>query len=197
MLALPFANVSAQQPTPEQMESIRPMRPVETPVIYINTGTGINNPTGIIGFSFDLPVAKYVSIESGIGASTWGDKIYLGGKYYLKSNHRGLAFAGGLTRNTGITNLKRDMETTYGVLPVTLQLYSKTNLLLAAYRYYNLGHKHNRFYVGVGWSQYLAGKGWSQTAGHTLTDDSKNRINSMSPGGPVIVAGFSFGFYRR
>src|ERR1035437_4841271 len=122
LIALSGFNLFAQQETPEEMESIKPMRHGQCPVIYISTSTGINNATGIVGFSFDMPVAKYVSIEAGTGFSSWGNKLYLGGKYYLKSCHRGLAFSAGITHNTGIKEYQLDMETIKAKEPVTLRL---------------------------------------------------------------------------
>jgi hypothetical protein len=175
----------------------RSERPAGCPVIYLSTSTGINNNTGVIGFSFDVPVAKYVSLEAGTGLSSWGNKVYLGGKYYLKPCCRGLAFSIGITHNTGVKTLDRPMETVFGKRePVELRLYPKTNISFAVYRYMNLGKKHNRFFVGVGWSENIAGKNWQQLAGDPLTRRSADGINAVAPGGLMVMTGFSFGFSR-
>lgn len=168
-----------------------------TPVIYLSTSTGFNNATGIVGVSFDIPVANYISIETGMGASTWGNKFYLGGKYYLRPAYHGLAFAFGVSRYRGDNDARRNMETIYGNNDqVSLRLSPQTNILLAVYRYGRLGRRGNRFFTGVGWSERISGNGWQQTQGPRLTDHSVDQVNSWNPGGPMLCAGFSFGFYR-
>ncbi len=178
-------------------QEIPKIRPASCPVIYLSTSTGINNATGVVGFSFDVPVAEYVSIDAGTGLSSWGNKLYIGGRYYLKSCHRGMAISAGITRNTGVTDFQSDMETIYKPSePVTLRLYPKTNILFAVYRYVTLGKRYNRFYFGGGWSQNISGKQFKQFSGNQLSDNSTNMINMRSPGGPMITAGFSFGYFR-
>jgi hypothetical protein len=199
LLAIPCLQSYAQEGTPEaMMNSKEPQRTANSPVIYVTTSTGINNTTGILGFSFEVPIAPYVSLESGAGASTWGDKLYAGAKLYMRPNQRGLAFSVGLTRNMGGNNEKITLQTIYTTNePVTLRLYPKTNVLFAVYRYFNLGNQYNRFFVGAGWSVNVAGKGWTQTAGTPLSDRSNNEINATAPGGPMLMAGFSFGISRK
>ena len=198
LLALSGFNLFAQMETPEEMSTIKQTKGHgQCPVIYVTTSTGINNTTGVVGFSFDVPVAKYVSMDAGVGLSSWGNKLYLGGKYYLRPCHRGLAFSAAITHNTGVKEFQRDMETIKGVNePVTLHLYAQTNILLAVYRYFNLGCEYNRFFVGAGWSTNISGKKWTETAGLPLSDDSRHSVDMMMPGGPMVTIGFSFGLYR-
>ena len=83
LIAMIALNVSAQdknttsgdtkQETPEA-------RPAHSPAVYITISTGINNNTGILGFSFDVPVSSNIVIDGGVGASTWNSKVYAGVK---------------------------------------------------------------------------------------------------------------------
>src|ERR1700749_1816190 len=111
-----FAQQTRDNPTKEtpqsseRKQSYKRTKHKSCPVFYFTTGSGINNNTGLLGVSFDKPVAKSVSVAGGIGISSWGYKFYVGSTYYLKPCHRGFAFGGGLTYNTGLHNYQSDME---------------------------------------------------------------------------------------
>jgi hypothetical protein len=165
------------------------------PVLYINTSTGINNNTGLVGVGIDVPVGQKLLLGAGAGISTWGDKIYIGGKYFLRPGHTGWAFGGGVTHNTGLTNFTDNLETVYGnTEQVTLNLNAQTNVFLAAYRYWSIGRKRiNKFYLELGWSVPLTGDRFDQTDGDPISSNSTATMNLLSPGGIIVGAGFSFG----
>lgn len=167
------------------------------PKIYITTSTGINNNTGIAGFSIDVPVSQNVSIDAGPGTGTWGYKVYAGAKYYLKPCHRGFAFGTGLTYCPGVYHDKHNLTTVYGY-DETIE-YNKNpmlNILFAAYKYWNLGKKYNRIYVELGWSVLLTnGDRITQLTGAPISDQTLHDLGSTVPGGPIIAAGFSFGVH--
>ena len=165
------------------------------PVLYITTSTGINNNTGLVGVGIDVPVGQKLLLGAGAGISTWGDKIYIGGKYFLRPGHTGWAFGGGVTHNTGLTNFTDNLETVYGnTEQVTLNLNAQTNVFLAAYRYWSIGRKRiNKFYLELGWSVPLTGDRFDQTDGDPISSNSTATMNLLSPGGIIVGAGFSFG----
>jgi len=173
------------------------VRPIHCPAIYISTSTGINNSTGLLGFSIDVPVDKNISIEGGPGISSWGYKVYIGAKYYLQPCQRGWAFGTGLTYNTGIQGYQRNMETVTGYSEnVQLNLNPQTNILFAAYKYWNLGKRYNRFYMELGWSVPLSGGNkFDQTLGDPIDDRSTKTMNFIAPGGLIAAVGFSFGVH--
>jgi hypothetical protein len=199
LACLALLNVLAQNASPptkrmKQKDGI--IRPTRSPVLYATLSTGINNNTGILGFNFELPIEKYISLELGAGASSWGSKLYLGGKYYLQPRQTGWAFGTGLTYNTGISHYQQNMETIDGNGPVELKLNAQTNLLFAAYRYWNIGKHYNRFFLELGWSVSLNGEDkYEQVYGPPLTQKSADVMNLISPGGLIIGAGFSFGVH--
>ena len=168
------------------------------PIVYLNVSTGLNNNGGIIGVGVDIAVAKKVSLDAGVGIGTWGEKFYIGGKYYLKPCQRGWAFGGGLTYATGMSNFNDNLETVDGnTEPVTLNLLPQTNVFIAAYKYWNLGKRYNRIYLEMGWSVALSGAKIQQTAGTPIDQTSEFATSFIAPGGLIAAAGFSFGMPRK
>ena len=165
------------------------------PAFFIAVSTGLNNNTGIIGATIDVPVSPHFSVEGGAGIGSWGEKLYVGGKYFLKPCHLGWAFGTGITYSTGLKDFNENMETIDGdTEPVELQLNPQANLLLAAYRYWNLGKGRSRFYIELGYSIPLMGTDrFDQIAGTPIDDNSVHTLNLISPGGLIAAIGFSFG----
>jgi hypothetical protein len=163
--------------------------------IYITVSTGINNNTGVVGVGLEVPVTKQLSVEGGVGASTWGTKVYGGGKYYLRPGHRGWAFGAGITYNSGIATFNETLATINDDNePVTLDLKPQVNLFLAAYQYFRLGRGNNRFYLEYGFSVPMSGGDkFDQTGGTEITSSSASAVRFLSPGGIIVAAGFSFG----
>jgi len=168
------------------------------PVVFLNASTGLNNNLGMLGVGADLAFASQGSVDMGIGLGTWGQKAYIGGKYYMKPCHAGWAFGGGLTYATGNNNFKYNLETVYGTTQlVTLQLEPMANVFIAAYKYWSVGRRANRFYLELGWSHRLLLTTFTQTAGDPLSDNSVKTVNALSPGGLIIGTGFCFGIPRN
>ena len=183
-----------EKPPKKEIEKPKILRPLRCPGAYLGVSTGINNNTGLIGIDIDVPVDKFVSIDGGAGIGSWGYKLALGAKYYLQPCQRGWAFGGGLTYSTGLGNYQQDMETINGTETVSLNLHPQTNLFLAAYRYWSLGKRYNRFFLELGYSVSLTGGDkYDEVIGDPLSDNSKTTMRLISPGGIIIGAGFSFG----
>ncbi len=192
-----FAQNSNNPPTKETGNKAKLVRPNKCPRVYLTLSSGMNNNNGFLGFSFDVPVEKWLSVEGGVGSSTWGTKLHLGGKYYLDPCNRGWAFGTGVTFNTGIQGFRNSMETVTGQTEnVVLNLNPQTNLYLAAYRFWNLGRRYNRVFLEMGWSVPLNKSDYfDQTYGTPISDKSKFGINMISPGGLIAGVGFSFAIY--
>lgn len=162
------------------------------PAIYLGLSAGMNNAPGFVGFDLNIPVSRHVSADAGMGASTWGNKLFFGAKYYLKPHCRGWAFGGGTTFNSGQENRKMKLETVNGRENVTLQLKPQSNAYLAAYHYWTLGRRHNRFYLEAGSSIPLHECHYQVVYGDQLTNRSDDRVKKFCPGGLMAGAGFSF-----
>lgn len=170
------------------------------PVCYIGFSMGIDNPCGALGFDVNIPLTKTVTLDGGAGTSTWGNKLYVGAKYYLRSPQRGFAFGGGFTFNSGADNVKARLETVYnGRQNVTLSLKSQTNIFLGVYHYWTLGRNNNRFYLELGRSVPLSGIHYEQlnVYGNPINQNSRNIIEMKAPGGFMAGFGFSFALYNK
>jgi hypothetical protein len=122
--------------------------------------------------------------------------MYLGGKYYLKPCHRGWAFGGGVTFNSGMAESERQLETLgsgpSGSENVTLELFPQVNMFASAYKYWNLGKNNNRIYLQLGWSIPFTVDKFQQLTGTPLTPTSADIMRFTSPGGLIVAVGFSF-----
>ena len=190
LIAMTVLRASAQEKTIEPATAV-----LAPPAVYIATSTGINNNTAILGFSLEVPVSSHVAIDGGAGAGTWNTKGYAGVKYYTRPYQRGFAVGTGLTYCTGMHDDKHDLETIYGITePVEYNKNPQTNILFAAYRYWTMGKKYNRFYLELGWSVSLTGgNSITQLTGDPITTHANNNLSSWTPGGLILAAGFSFG----
>lgn len=201
LIGISAMNVSAQDRTyspdheTETVVKKKIVRPEHGPGMYITTSTGINNNTGIMGFSFDVPVSKKVSIEAGPGQGAWGSKIFAGAKYYTKPFQRGFAFGAGLAYCRGVHRDRHDLETVYGTTEsIVYNKNPQTSMLFTAYKYWNLGKKHNRFYIETGWSTPLSHNDKiTQLSGHKMSRREMDHLSSAIQEGPIVVVGFSLG----
>jgi hypothetical protein len=166
--------------------------------LYIDLSTGLNNNAGLLGVGVDGHVSDAFSINGGVGLlTTWGYKLYLGGKYYFNSCHKGWAIGGGFTYSTGIKDFEPTLETAYGTQEqVRLDLLAQTNFFAAAYKYWNLGRR-NRLYLELGYSAPLSTDKFTQTGGSPISKHSSDLMRLISPGGLIVGLGFSFGTGRR
>jgi len=200
-MGMVWMQVLAQEKTtpsknePKKRKTI--VRPARCPRVYINTSTGINNNTAIMGFSFDVPLPNNLSVEAGVGTGTWGDKIYAGLKYYLSPCQRGFAVGLGLAYCPGVPHDSHDLETIYGTTETIV--YNKnpqTSLLLMAYKYWTIGKKYNRLYAETGWSMPItSGDKITQLSGHPMSSKAMDGLNSGIESAPILAVGVSFGIY--
>ena len=168
------------------------------PSSYLGFSSGINNSAGVLGLDFNIPLSRVVTLDAGVGPSTWGNKLFIGSKYYLKSPQRGFAFGGGFTFSSGQENRTARLETVNGRQRVTLTLKPQMNFFAGAYHYWTLGKRNNRFYSGLGWSAPIIERGrFTQVIGPPLTERGKRMEKFRCPGGLVLCFGFSFAIYRR
>lgn len=169
-------------------------RPANCSDVYIVAATGINSNTSALGFCFDIPVHKSITVESGVGLGLYGYKIYLGSKYYFSECHRGWALGAGITYNTGSDKFTWDVETVNGKNEkVSVDFLPQTNLFASIYHYWTMGSANNRFYIQAGYSQPLATNKFQQTDGPILSENSKTLLTYIGPGGPILAIGFSVG----
>ncbi|MCW3122500.1 MAG: hypothetical protein JWQ38_1992 [Flavipsychrobacter sp.] len=159
---------------------------------YIGVSMGIDNPGGLIGLDIDVPVLTNLSLSAGYGPGSWGSKVYLGARYYLKPCHRGWAFGAGVSRSSGLKNYQMNMETIYGKEDVVLDFNPQTNLFLGVYHFWTLGKHANRVFVEAGYSLPFSTYSYTERYGDPLSRTSESVIKIISPGGLMVGFGFSF-----
>ena len=186
-----------------EIRTTKHAKPSRPPACYLGLSTGINNAPGYFGLDFNIVLSKFVTLDAGVGPCTWGNKLYVGSKYYLKENHRGWALGGGFTYSSGVENIKLRLNTIYGDRQkVSLALKPEDNLFVAISRYWNLGRKYNRFYVTLGKSVPLQPPHFHEFQGQPpITDQARQNVKRLAPGnfinGIIVGVGFSFGLYRK
>ncbi|MEN9523681.1 MAG: hypothetical protein RL065_2058 [Bacteroidota bacterium] len=164
---------------------------------YFGLSMGINNPHGLLGFNFEMPVSHQFTFSPGIGISSWGTKF--GGmiKYYTKPCCMGWAYGMGVTYNKGIKSAElKDVEvlTPTGTIKtnVKLRMLSQTNISLNAYKYWRIKN-NSRFFIHAGLSFGMNQDKFDVTSGHKLSEASNLQIKMLSPGGLSLGLGFQFG----
>ncbi len=192
-----YAQLATDPPAEKQKgKKHKREKPAKPPVFYIETSTGVNNPSGLLGLDFNVCLASCVTLDAGIGTSTWGNKLFLGSKYYLKSPQRGFAFGGGFTFNSGQENRQVNTETVNGKAPVSVSFKSQPNAFLAAYHYWTLGRRYNRFYTMLGWSVPMHSPHIAQVSGPAITQSGRDHLERRAPGGLIVGFGFSFSLHH-
>ena len=138
-----------------------------------------------------------MSAEAGLGTGTWGNKMYVGAKYYLSPCQHGFAFGLGLAYCPGVPHDKHDLETIYGTtVPIEYNKNPQTVLQLMAYKYWYIGKKYNRLYIEAGWSTSItSGDKITQLTGPPISNKTRDGLNSGIENGPILAAGISFGIY--
>ena len=184
--------VGGNAPDPEKATAGR-RRESHAP-LYINLSTGLNSNAGIIGLGLEIPVSDHISLEGGLGISSWGYKAYACGKYYIHPDFKGWAFGPGITYNSGLDRFTTNLETAYGSTEtVELHLDPQANLFLAAYRNWRLGRQSNRIFLQLGLSMPVTGVSFWQTGGTPISRNAESVTRFIAPGGLIVAVGFSFG----
>lgn len=164
---------------------------------YFGLSMGINNPHGLMGINFEMPISQHYTFSPGIGISTWGSKF--GGmiKYYTKPCCMGWAYGIGVTYSKGIESFEfKNMEvlTPTGTIKTTIKLrmLSQANIALNAYKYFRI-KTNGRFFIHAGLSFGMNQHKFNVISGHKLSETSNLQIKSLAPGGLSLGLGFQLG----
>lgn len=162
--------------------------------VYLGFSTGMNNSVGFIGPQIDVAITEHWSVGTGIGLSTWGNKMFLEGRYYFGKCNRGWAIASGFTYSVGNQGLNLPgVKTVYGEENVVIDQHPQYNAMLSAGYFFNLGRtKRNRFHIQAGYSQPFGSKG-EFDSDTPLSPEGEDQVHFLAPGGFMFGIGFSFG----
>lgn len=198
LLVFAATAANAQENTTSTVNTSQTTTVTRCPAVYIGVGTGLENPFGLLGLNIDVPIIKVLSVNTGVGISTWGTKAFLEARYYLKPCYRGWAFGLGATYNTGLSNLTASMPTVNGRSEnVILDLEPAANMYVGVYHFWTLGKRANRFSINTGYSIPFVTYNYSQVGGTPITQDGYDALKILAPGGLMLGIGFSFGIYPR
>jgi hypothetical protein len=160
---------------------------------YLGFGSGLESPTGMIGFTAEGAIGKQFAIDGAIGISGWGFRYTGGIKYYTKECYRGLALGMAWSRSSGLPEIELDMEVDGGQTEtVTMEYFPQDNVQLSVYRYWPIKQRA-RFHLQAGYSINVSPKNYKVLSDHQLSQFSKDVMKITIPGGLILAAGFSFG----
>jgi len=202
-IALLFCIATYAAPADTTTIKMRHGKPTKPPVCYLDLSTGVNNPSGFLGLDFNICLSNYVTLDAGVGPSTWGNKLFVGAKYYLNTGDRSWAVGGGFSYSSGEENVNLKLNTLAGNdQKVSLSLKSQDDAFIAIYKYWTLGKKYNRFYVDLGKAVDMHVPRFHEAPGYApLTSDAVQKVKNMAPGdflgGVMLGVGVSFGLYRK
>jgi len=158
---------------------------------YLGAGVGINNSSGMLGVTFEAPINTHFSAKLGAGLGGWGSKISIAAKYY-KEFPSSLSFGIGYSTASGSRNFEYKMELEDGTMSK-----EKFNLYRAHMIDFTIGKSWGqkvRFNVECGYSLKIAGGDYKHlNATQDLSEDSKEVLDMVSPGGLIVGLGLSFG----
>lgn len=202
-LAILLVTCTTYASTDTTAVKMRHGKPTKPPVCYLDLSTGINNPSGFFGLDFNICLNSYITLDAGVGPGTWGNKLFVGAKYYLKTAARNWAVGGGFSYSSGEENVNLNLNTVTGNKEkISLSLKPQDDAFLAIYHYWTLGKKYNRFYVDLGKAVDLHAPRFHEDPNYPpLTSDAVQKVKQMAPGyfigGIMAGVGFSFGLYRK
>ncbi len=154
---------------------------------------------GYVGFGprIDWRIFDSVSVNAGAGIGLWGERVAGGLRYYMNYPY-GLAVGLGAGYNTGgnLDITLRTVDTTTGVeQSETVKLDLKPSAVVNATLLYSwkLGPV-GKLYIeaGYGFPVKEYRYRYSTKSSNTLTSDSKDFINTISPGGVILSLGYAF-----
>jgi len=157
---------------------------------YLGAGAGINNSSGMLGVSFEAPINNNFSAKLAAGLGGWGTKISIAAKYY-KEFPSSMSFGIGYSTASGSRNFEYKTELADGTMSK-----EKFNLKRAHMIDFTIGKSWGqkvRFNVECGYSLKIAGGDYEHlNATQDLSDDSKEFLDLVSPGGLIIGLGLTF-----
>ena len=163
---------------------------VPKPGFYLGLGTGLESFSGLIGITGDFRATNNFFIRAGAGIGSWGGKFSIGLRNESKTGNS-IGYGIYLSRATGLKSFTYNLETTTGDKDVKLELLPGSTLNpTISYKW--LVHDLHRFFIEAGYAIPLQTDPWKVTDGSELTEDSKNLLHMLSPGGFSIGLGFQF-----
>jgi len=166
---------------------------------FIETEWGWNGYVGL-GMRMDYRIIKFCSVNAGLGRGLWGWRMSSGLRFY-KNYPFGMAFGLGIAYNMGVKGLERKLEIVDNAGSETKEEllidFNSVTTINASFLYSWSVGKSGKFYIEVGYAFQLQSERYSyELEGNEgniqLTDDSKDDLDFLHPGGPIISLGYAY-----
>jgi len=166
-----------------------------TPQAFIGFSSGIDNMIGILGPQLDIVLFRKLTLGGGVGLSSWGYKYAVNLQYFPKGLYK-FFIKSGYSHNSGLENFQTDLELETGETEtVIMDLKPIGNVFITAGYAIKIG-KRNRFYAETGYAIPLLTDDYYRLYDDNqhLSEDSKQIMQILRPGGLVIAVGMNFAF---
>ncbi|TLX72609.1 hypothetical protein E9993_17385 [Labilibacter sediminis] len=164
---------------------------------FVGLGLTVNE-IGLLGLGVELPVQENLWFYGMGGIGTWGYKLTGGIKYYPYNGGYKSAYCIGYSYATGLSDFdpRLDVVDSSGNVEekdVLLDLYSVGTLNLIYSYNLKVGRK-SKFVFSGGYAIRLKDDFYTNKTDDELTQESKNFINLMAPGGLILGVKFMIGY---
>lgn len=181
--------LSAQQLSSDSTLKTPPLRN-----FYLGAGTGLNGPSGLAGIFVNYRIYKFVHLNAGTGLSLWGFRHSIGAE--IDANPvKGGGVGIGYSYSTGFDSINLSISNGRSSTVRVMQLYpTKTINLTFHYKLLIFKRHYIQFYTGVASKigTRVAGQ-YRILAGDPLSQDDKDALNVMVPGGFMLGANLMLG----
>ncbi len=166
----------------------------DMPSSYLGLTTGLNFG-GLFAIAGDFHLNQNTTFAPSLGIGSWGFKLGLDFRFY-RNHPVGRFFSVGVSRATGLPEpLELEMATTNNSSGENVSItYNPVNNLNLGMGYaWKMGNR-SRFVLDFGYALKVSrGDGYEVGSGKTLTDESKQLMAILRPGGLRLGLGFHFG----
>jgi hypothetical protein len=164
----------------------------DMPKSYLGLSIGVNNISGLIGATFEVPIDDHFSGKIGLGFGGWGVKTAIAGKYYA-AYCTSWSFGAGYSTASGTKGAPLALTTSTNSTSQTVKMDLDRAHTIDLVAGKSWGRKV-RFGVELGYSLKVAGGTYApQDKTVVLSTASTQVLNFLSPHGLIFGLGLSFG----
>ena len=165
---------------------------VERKSVYFGVGVGINDCG--LAFSVEKTINDRFSGFASVGIGGWGYKIGFGAIFYSNQVPYGSSFSLGYSLATGLDNFETELSTEpYDEKENVMLDLNNVGTINLIYAYnWRLGRK-GKFSLYTGYAFAVTNNSYDvKSSGTELSDESKQVLNILQPGGLILGLKFMF-----
>jgi hypothetical protein len=163
----------------------------------VSLGTGINSPIGMLGADVEFLLQGRYGLTAGIGVGSWGSKTTFTYKQYLGAGLRSINI--GYSLAFGINEITTEMHEDFLIdrneaQDVTFKYLTASTLNISYIRHFHVGSARSRILLELGYAIQLNQNRYRiLTEDIELSDQGKNMMSLLQPGGVILAFRFNFG----